>query len=412
MNDLINLAWVALCTALVFFMQAGFALVEGGFARAKNSINVIMKIYLGTCFIGLSFWLVGYGLAFGSSAGGLYGVSGFMPLQLESMPAVSLLYQMMFCTTAVTIVSGAVAERMRYGAYLAFAVVMALVIYPVYAHWAWNPDGWLKQMGFIDFAGDGAVHSVGAWCSLAGLLVVGPRLGRYSKQGEVRDIPGHNLPMVALGGFILWLGWFGFNGGSVSGLDSANLGIVLLNTYLGACAGGLGALAFMKLGGKPVLMSASINGSLCGLVSITGGAGTMNPATAVIAGAVGGMLCTWGAEKIRQWRVDDAVDAIAVHGIGGVWGLIAAGLFYEGDLFNLQRVVVQLIGAGAAFLWAFPTAWAAFKLIDRLVGLRAPTLNEQRGLDHTEHHEIAYPEFQDSPGQLSMGGRMEARDVA
>lgn len=404
MTDLINLAWVAVCCALVFFMQAGFALVEGGLSRAKNSINVIMKVYLGTCFIGVIFWSVGWGLAFGSSLGGWIGLSEFAPLDAPPAAAIALLYQMMFATTAVSIVSGAVAERMKYGAYLAFACLMSLLIYPLYAHWAWNPQGWLKQLGFIDFAGDGAVHSVGAWSALAGVLVLGPRLGRFGRQAEVRDIPGHNLPMVALGGFILWMGWFGFNGGSVTGLDSANLGMVLINTYLGACAGGLGALGFMRFTGRPILLSASINGSLCGLVSITGGAGTMNPVAALIAGSVGGVLCTWGAEWIRSRRIDDAVDAIAVHGIGGVWGLLAAGLFYQGDWFNLQRVAVQALGAVAAFIFAFPLAWGCFKLLDRLMGLRAPTLHEQRGLDYTEHHEIGYPEFQEASGRLNMEG--------
>ncbi|PXW94168.1 ammonium transporter [Sphaerotilus hippei] len=404
MNELINLAWVAICTALVFFMQAGFALVEGGLIRAKNSINVIMKIYLGTCLVGVSFWAVGYGLAFGDSAGGWFGVSGFVPLALKPMEGIGLLYQMMFATTAVSIVSGAIAERARYGAYLVFALVMGLLVFPVFAHWAWNPNGWLKQLGFVDFAGDGAVHSVGAWCSLAGLLALGPRLGRFGRNGEVRDIPGHNLPMVALGGFVLWLGWFGFNGGSISGLDSANLGIVLLNTYLGGCAGGLGSLAYQRLTGKQVLMTTSVNGSLAGLVAITGGAGSLNPATALLTGLIGGVLASWGAERIRRLRIDDAVDAIAVHGIAGTWGLIAAGLFFEGDLFNLQRVGVQLLGIVACFAWSFPVAFMVFKAIDKVMGLRAPTQNEQRGLDFTEHFEIGYPEFQDSPSRIKMEG--------
>lgn len=401
MTELINLAWVAVCTALVFFMQAGFALVEGGLSRAKNSINVIMKIYLGTCLVGVAFWAVGYGLAFGTSAGGLIGTAMFMPMALQPTPAISLLYQMMFATTAVSIVSGAVAERMRYGGYLLFAFVMGLLIYPIYAHWAWNPDGWLHKLGFVDFAGDGAVHLVGAGCALAGLVILGPRLGRFGKNGEVRDIPGHNLPMVALGGFILWMGWFGFNGGSISGLDSANLGTVLLNTYLGACAGGLGALAFMKLTKRQVLMSATVNGSLCGLASITSGAATLNPLTALLTGLVGGVLCTFGAEWLRKWRIDDAVDAIPVHGIGGLWGLTATALFFEGDFFNLQRLMVQWLGAVTALAWSFGAAWAAFKLIDRIHGLRAPTLHEQRGLDYTEHHEIGYPEFQNAATQLT-----------
>ena len=400
MNEFVNMAWVAICAALVFFMQAGFALVEGGLSRAKNSVNVIMKVYLGTCLAGVAFWLTGWGLAFGPSLGGWYGIGDFALLSAKPAQSIAFIYQAMFAVTAVSIVSGAVAERMRYGAYLGFAVVMSLLIYPVYAHWVWNDLGWLKKMGFVDFAGDGVVHSVGAWCALAGLLVLGPRLGRYSKAGEARDIPGHNLPMVALGGFILWLGWFGFNGGSVSGLDSANLGMVLIVTHLGACGGGLGALAFMRLTGRPVLMTASVNGSLCGLVAITAGAGTLNPLTAIVTGLVAGALCVWGAERIRAMRIDDAVDAVAVHGLGGTWGLLAAGLFYEGDMFSATRVTVQLLGAVAAMVWALPTAWLAFKAIDRLIGLRAPTLNEQRGLDYTEHHEIGYPEFQESPGAM------------
>lgn len=383
-------------------MQAGFALVEGGLVRAKNSINVIMKIYLGTCLIGVVFWAVGYGLAFGPSAGGWIGVAQFMPQGLPANELVGILYQTMFATTAVTIVSGAVAERMRYGAYLVFAVLMAVLIYPVFAHWAWNPDGWLKRMAFVDLAGGGAIHAVGAWCSLAGLIVLGPRLGRFGRQGEVRDIPGHNLPMVALGGFILWLGWFGFNGGSVSSFDE--LGTVLLSTYLGGCAGGAGALFFMRLSGRPVLMSAAVNGSLCGLASVTAGAAVLSPPMAMLTGMVGGALAIWGAEKLRRLRIDDAVDAIAVHGIGGVWGLLAAGLFHQAGMFDAQRIGVQLVGIVATFAWSFPVAWVLFKVIDRLGGLRAPTLNEQRGLDTTEHHEVGYPEFQHSPGQAQMGG--------
>ncbi|MEY4754192.1 MAG: hypothetical protein RJA44_1867 [Pseudomonadota bacterium] len=401
MTELINLAWVAICAALVFFMQAGFALVEGGLSRAKNSINVIMKIYLGTCLVGVGFWAIGYGLAFGQSAQGFYGISEFFPTALQPTPAISLLYQLMFATTAVSIVSGAVAERMRYGGYLVFAFVMGLLLYPVYAHWAWNPNGWLHQMGFVDFAGDGAVHTVGAGCALAGLVVLGPRLGRFGKNGEVRDIPGHNLPMVSLGGFILWMGWFGFNGGSISGLDSANLGIVLINTYLGACAGGIGALAYMRLSGRQILMTTTVNGSLCGLVAITGGAGTMNPATALLTGLIGGIIATVAADWLRKFRIDDAVDAVPVHGFGGLWGLIAAGLFFEGDFFNMHRLMVQLLGGATALLWSFGTGYLVFKAIDLAIGLRAPTLNEQRGLDYTEHHEIGYPEFQNAATQLN-----------
>ncbi len=403
MAENINLVWLAVCTAMVFFMLAGFALVEGGLMRAKNSVNVIMKIYLGTCFVGVSFWALGYGLAFGKSVGGVIGGSDFMPSGMSAKDGVSLLYQMMFATIAVTIVSGAVAERMRYSAYLAFAALMGLIIYPAFAHWAWNPDGWLNKLGYIDLAGGAAIHAVGAWASLAGLIVLGPRLGRFGRNGEVRDIPGHNLPMVALGGFILWMGWLGFNGGSIISLEKANLGDVLLNTYLGGCAGGIGALAYMRFANRPVLMTAAVNGSLCGLASLTAGAASLTPGMALLVGLIGGVGATWGAEKIRSYRVDDAVDAIAVHGIGGVWGVLAVGLFHSSGMFDPQRMGVQLLGIVASFLWTFPLAWLLFKAIDKFSGLRAPTLHEQRGLDFTEHHEIGYPEFQESPGQLKMG---------
>jgi ammonium transporter, Amt family len=404
MSEHVNLVWLAVCTALVFFMQAGFALVEGGLMRAKNSVNVIMKIYLGTCIAGVLFWAVGYGLTFGKSLGGLVGGSGFLPSGLTAMEGVTLLYQLMFATIAVTIVSGAAAERMRYGAYLAFAALMVVVIYPVYAHWAWNPEGWLNKMGFIDLAGGGAIHAVGAWASLAAVLVLGPRLGRFSKSGEARDIPGHNLPMVALGGFILWMGWLGFNGGSIGALEKANLGDVLLTTYLGGCAGGLGALAFMKLTGRQILATGAVNGSLCGLASMTAGAAAVAPGAALFIGAVGGAMCIWLSEKLRSWRLDDPVDAIAVHGWGGVWGLLAAGMFYAGGMFDPSRISVQVLGIVVSFLWTFPLAYGLFKLIDKFIGLRAPTLHEQRGLDYTEHHEVAYPEFQESPGQLLKAG--------
>ncbi len=404
MTELLNLAWIGVCTMMVFFMQAGFALVECGMARAKNAVNVIMKNYTDMCVGALAYWLLGFGLMFGTSLGGWLGASQFAPNQPGPAEAMNLCYQIMFASTAATIVSGAVAERMHYSAYLLTSALMTLLIYPVFGHWAWNPAGWLRQMGFVDFAGSTVVHSVGAWCALAGVMVLGPRLGRYGKNGEAREIPGHNMPMVALGGFILWMGWFGFNGGSVAGLENANVGLVLLNTHLGGCAGALGALGFMQLTRRPILMSTTINASLAGLVAVTAGASTLTPTTAVITGLVGGMLCILGAELLRRFRLDDMVDATAVHGMGGLWGTLAAGLFYSGDLFNPARVGVQLLGIGAAFLWAFPVSWLMFKGVEKLMGLRASTLHEQRGLDYTEHYELGYPEFQRSPAQLKMEG--------
>jgi Amt family ammonium transporter len=401
--DLINLAWMGVCAMLVFFMQAGFALVECGSARAKNAINVIMKNYTDMCVGAFAFWLVGYGLMFGASQSGWIGLSEFAVNTMSSQSAMTWFYQVMFASTAATIVSGAMAERMHFNAYLISSTVMTLLIYPVYGHWAWNANGWLKQIGFIDFAGSSVVHSVGAWCALAGIIVLGPRLGRFTKTGEARDIPGHNLPMVALGGFILWLGWFGFNGGSVGSLDKDNVGLVLVNTHLGGVAGVVGAMALAMLTKRPVLMSTTVNASLCGLVAVTAGAATLTPLTAAFVGLVAGVGFIYAAELVRSFKLDDAVDAFAVHGIGGIWGTLAAGIFFTGDFFNLSRIGVQLIGIGAAFLWAFPVSFVVFKIIDKVMGLRASTQHEQRGLDYTEHNELGYPEFQNVSGQLKAG---------
>lgn len=403
-NELINIVWVSACTILVFFMQAGFAMVECGSARAKNAVNVIMKNYTDMCVGAFAFWLLGYGLMFGSSQLGWIGMDQFAFSSFTPMSAVTVCYQIMFASTAATIISGAVAERMHYNAYLIGSIIVTGLIYPVYGHWVWNANGWLKQLGFIDFAGSSVVHSVGAWCSLAGVILLGPRLGRFGKNGEARDIPGHNLPMLALGGFILWMGWFGFNGGSVSGVESSNIGLVLINTHLGGAAGAIGAMAFMYAARRPVLMSATVNASLAGLVSITAGAATMTPAFASLVGLVGGVLFMIGGDLLRRFRVDDTVDAFAVHGFGGIWGTLAAGIFYSGDLFNPERIGVQLAGIAAACLWAFPAAFVMYYLIDKVIGLRASTLHEQRGLDYTEHNELGYPEFQESPAQLKMEG--------
>jgi Amt family ammonium transporter len=400
----LNLVWIAVCTMLVFFMQAGFAMVECGMARAKNSINVIMKNYTDMCFGAFAFWMVGYGLMFGDSLGGLLGVSGFFPSAPDTGEAMKLSYQLMFASTAATIFSGAVAERMHYWSYIIGSAALTGLIYPVFGHWAWDEQGWLKQLGFIDFAGSSVVHSVGAWCALAGIMVLGPRLGRFARSGEARGIPGHNLPMVALGGFILWLGWFGFNGGSIAGVEKANLGMVLFNTHLGGCGGVVGALLLTRLTRRPVLMTATINASLCGLVSVTAGAAYMTAPCAALTGLVGGVLYIVGSEWLQRLRIDDMVDATAVHGLGGIWGTLAVGLFFQGDMFAPGRVAVQLLGIAVAFLWTFPTSWLLFKWVDRVLGLRASTLHEQRGLDYTEHYELGYPEFQRT---ISHGGVTE-----
>lgn len=386
-----EIIWVAASIALVFFMQAGFALLECGSSRAKNAINVIMKNYADVCFGSVFFWAIGYGLMFGDSLWGIMGSSDFFPSQLSNDDTIGLVFQLMFAATAATIVSGAVAERMHFIAYLICAMIISSLIYPIFGHWAWGENGWLKEIGFIDFAGATVVHSIGGWCALAGVIVLGPRLGRFSKTGEVRDIPGHNLPLIALGGFILWFGWFGFNGGSVT--ESESLGIVLLNTHLGACAGAIGAFVFMLFSGKPVLMTTTVNAAIGGLVSVTAGADALSPGMAVITGLISGVLLVWSMEFLHQLLIDDVVGAVATHGFCGAWGTLAVGLFYQGDMFSPARIFIQLIGIATAFVWAFACSYGTFKLVDKLIGIRANSRHEQRGLDYTEHNEIGYTEF-------------------
>lgn len=389
-------AWVVLASALVFFMQAGFALLESGMSRTKNAVNVMMKNYMDGCVGGVVFWLVGFGLMFGSNLTGWFGMSHFAPHEGEPWDFTFLLFQMMFAATAATIASGAMAERTRYGAYMIGAVVISGFIYPVFGSWVWSGiyggQGWLAKLGFIDFAGSTVVHSVGAWCALAGILVLGPRLGRFAADGTPRVIPGHNLGLVTLGGFVLWLGWFGFNAGSTLGMTES-LGLIALNTHLAAACGAIGAMLALRTTSKPILLTSTVNGSLGGLVGITAGCATMLPGYAMLTGLVAGFVVVFGMRLLDRWQLDDVVGAVSVHGFAGVWGTVAAGLFFTGDLFSWARVSVQLFGAGMAFAWAFPMALILYFLIAKTIGLRTSTQDEQRGLDFAEHAEVGYPEF-------------------
>jgi Amt family ammonium transporter len=389
--------WLVVAAALVFFMQAGFALLESGMSRAKNAVNVIMKNYLDLCVGSLAFWLVGYGLMFGANPTGWFGVDHFFLGNAEHLDYSLLLFQTMFAATAATIASGAMAERTRFLAYLFGALGVTVIIYPIYGSWVWGSlyegSGWLAEMGFIDFAGSTVVHSVGGWVALAGIVILGPRLGRYGPEGEPRGIAGHNLTSVALGGFILWLGWFGFNGGSTAAAE-ARIGLINLNTHLSAAAGAVGALGMMWMLRRPLLMTTTVNGSIGGLVAITAGCATMEPLFAAATGLVAGIVLVISVSALDRLRLDDVVGAVPVHGVCGAWGTIAAGLFKTGDLFNPSQVAVQAIGVIAGFLWAFPVALLMYFLIDKTIGLRAGTVDEQRGLDYSEHYEIGYPEFQ------------------
>ena len=388
-----NMAWIAIAAALVFIMQVGFALLESGMSRAKNCVNVLMKNYMDLCVGSLVFWCIGYGLMFGTNISGFFGTDHFFPEYINSEFGWGfILFQIMFAATATTIASGAMAERTNFIAYLIGAVVITGVIYPIYGSWVWNENGWLSQMGFVDFAGSTAVHSVGAWCALAGIIVIGARVGRFDSQGKPREIRGHNLNFVALGGFLLWFGWFGFNGGSTLRV-SEDIGLINLNTQLSACAGAIAVMLLALLSRKRLLLTDTVNGCLAGLVAITAGCATMAPLYALLTGLIGGLFYMLGLNLLLKLRLDDVVGAVAVHGFAGAWGTLAAGLFYQGDLFNIERVTVQAIGIGAGFLWVMFAALAMYLLIDILYGLRADSQQEQRGLDLSEHAEIAYPEF-------------------
>ncbi|WP_455375593.1 ammonium transporter [Kaarinaea lacus] len=392
-----DVVWITTAAALVFFMQAGFALLESGMSRAKNAINVIMKNYTDACVGSVVFWLVGFGLMFGSNPSGWFGVDHFMPGNLTAYDYAFVLFQTMFAATAITIASGAMAERTHFHAYLIGAVVTTAIIYPVFGSWAWGSyfdgKGWLATMGFIDFAGSTVVHSIGGWVALAGIIVLGPRLGRFSNQGLKHGIPGHNLTLVALGGFILWLGWFGFNGGSTV-RATVDIGLIVLNTHLSAAAGAIGAMLIAKFQRQAISVSNVINGSLAGLVAITAGCATMDPHYAVVTGLIAGFVVFTGSRLMESFQLDDVVDAVSVHAFAGVWGTLAAGLFKAGDLYNMEQVMIQFFGVIAAFAWAFPLALAMYWLIEKTIGLRADPIDEQRGLDFSEHDEVGYPEFQ------------------
>ena len=325
--------WTLVAAALVFFMQAGFAMVEAGFTRAKNAINIMMKNLMDFSMGTLAFWAIGFGLMFGASSGWL-GTNGFFlsDFTVGGDPWVLAfwMFQVVFAATAATIVSGAMAERTKFSRYMIYSVVICGIIYPVFGGWAWgglfHGGGWLEKLGFIDFAGSTVVHSVGGWAALAGAIVLGPRIGKFTKDGKVKPILGHNLPLAALGVFILWLGWFGFNPGSTTAA-SKDIAMIFVNTNLAAAAGAVLAMftSWMRIGKPDIGMS--LNGALAGLVAITAGCANVTPLSAVIIGAVAGIIVVLAVFFFDKIKVDDPVGAISVHGVNGAWGTLASRSF-------------------------------------------------------------------------------------
>ena len=394
----LDYVWTVLAAMLVFFMQAGFALLETGLTRAKNAINIIMKNVTDASVGVFVFFAVGFGVMFGSSLNGLIGTTGFflsgLVEQHGTWAYAFFFFQAVFAATAATIVSGAVAERTRFAAYLVFSVIVTGLIYPIFGAWAWggllDGGGWLEQLGFIDFAGSTVVHSIGGWAALAGTIVVGPRRDKYEEDGTPRAIAGHSLPLAALGVFILWLGWFAFNAGSTNAGTPA-IAQIVVNTFLASAAGGMGALfaAWIRTGTPTPMLT--LNGVLGGLVSITAGCATLVPGGAILTGGLAGMMVVYATAAL-DWVIDDPVGAVAVHGVCGAWGTVAARLFDVSGV-QLGQLGVQVLGVATAFLWAFPVSYVAFQFADRLVGLRLPEAVEEKGLDRHEHDAEAYPDF-------------------
>ena len=413
----LNVVWTLVAAILVFLMQAGFALVETGFTRAKNAANIMMKNLMDFAAGSLAFYVLGAALMFGASkAAGWLGWGGLGMPSLGAGEGVwdwtFLFFQTMFAATAATIVSGAVAERIEFKSYLIYSSLVSAAVYPISGHWMWGSlagegsQGWIEALGFHDFAGSTVVHSVGGWIALAGAIALGPRIGKYRHDGKANPIPGHSLVLGTLGVLLLWIGWFGFNPGSyTAGIGS--IGRVAMTTNLAACAGTIAALvtAWVVMG-KPDLTMA-LNGSLAGLVAITAPCDQVTCNAAVVIGLVAGVLVVLSVFFFDKIHIDDPVGAVSVHCVNGVWGTLAVGLFaapaslgYGNDLVGLfygggfKYLGVQLVGVGMTAVWAFGMGFAIFMTLKKAGILRVSAKTELKGLDVTEHGQDAYASFQ------------------
>jgi len=399
----IDTVWILVTAVLVMFMQAGFALVEAGFTRTKNTANILMKNLMDFSIGSIIFWILGYTLMYGDDIGGFLGKISlfFGSNEINGVPDMaSLMFQTVFAATAATIVSGAVAERTQFSAYIIFSIAITAVIYPISGHWVWG-GGWLSSLStpFHDFAGSTVVHSVGAWVGLTGAIVIGPRLGKYTKEGKARAIPGQNLAYGALGVFILWFGWFGFNPGSqlaAAGTENAKaISHIFITTNLAAAAGAVSAMFLTWIKYKRPGLSLTLNGALAGLVAITAGCDVVSPGGAVIIGLLAGILLVFGVEFIdKVLKIDDPVGAVSVHGLNGALGTIMVGFFstsngllYGGGAAQLGS---QLIGVSAVAAWAIGLGFLLFFTLKSTIGLRVSRRIEEEGLDVYEHGESAY----------------------
>jgi Amt family ammonium transporter len=390
-----DFVWTLVAAFLVYLMQAGFALVETGLTRAKNAVNICMKNLMDFVIGSLAYWVVGFGLMFGANPTGWFGTNGFLfsDFAADKDPWLYAfwMFQVVFAATAATIVSGAMAERTKFSAYLVYSAFISALVYPIYGSWAWGglykgDKGWLEALGFIDFAGSSVVHSIGGWAALAGAIVLGPRLGRYGKNGKPRAMPGHNLVYATLGVFILWFGWFGFNPGSTTAANKS-IALIAVNTNLAAAAGAFTAMLTAWFHLKKPDATMMLNGVLAGLVAVTAGCNNVSPAGAVALGGIAGVIVVFSVLFFDRLRIDDPVGAISVHGVCGAWGTLAAGIF---DTTGTARIGVQALGVFAAFAWTFPVMWLFFKLLAVTIGVRVKPEEEVQGLDGHEHGNEAY----------------------
>ena len=385
---------------LVMFMALGFAMLEAGFVRKKNTSAILLKNIALYSIAGIMFYLIGYSLMYVDVSGWIGSLGGMFYDTADDLTAATeeggyslasdWFFQMVFCATAISIVSGACAERIKVWPFMIFAAFMTGIIYPIYGSWTWG-GGWLTEMGFSDFAGSTIVHSVGGWAALTGCLILGPRAGKYGADGKISPIAGANMPLACLGTFILWFGWFGFNGGSQlalgSAADASAMSIVVVNTNIAACGGVVAAIILSQLLYKKIDLSIALNGAIAGLVAITAGPDLSNHFLSMIVGAIGGILCTIAIPMLDKMKIDDVVGAISAHLVAGIWGTLAVGIFGSGDF------LVQLIGIVAAAVLVVPLSGVFFYILKGTIGLRVSEETEASGLDSAELTTVAYPEF-------------------
>lgn len=400
----IDTIWVAICAAIIFFMEGGFALLEAGFVRSKNAMSIIAKVIIDIIFGGIAFYFIGFGIAYGNSNGWFAFDIGIttedLGLGLTVSNKLFWFIQLGFSIAAISIVSGAVAERMKIWSYAVYVFVFCAVMYPLVANWVWNPNGWLAVRGFNDFAGSAAVHAMGGFSALAAAIVLGPRIGKYNKEGVANAIPGHNLPLAAVGAFILWFGWFAFNPGSTLGAvgNWELIGTVAANTFLASAAGGISTMFYTYFRYGQIDITMTINGILAGLVAITAGCNVVDTNSALIIGLIAGVLVDIAVLYIDKLKIDDPVGAIAVHGVNGLFGALAVGLFAtDGGLFfggGAAMLGTQALGVIVIGTFSFTVTFILMKIMKKTIGIRISKQEEAAGIDAVSFGVEAYSTFE------------------